>query len=1199
MAALDVDIVRDRIAETTRLQTQAAKPDASAWVSANAGTGKTFVLVRRVLRLLLAGAEPEKILCLTYTKAAASEMANRLFAELAKWAVMPEDKLRQTLSEIEGRPPTSQALKRARTLFATTLETPGSLKVQTIHAFCERLLARFPLEAGIAPNATLLDEMAARELKIEAIDKVLLKAARNPETRLGRALLRVVPLAQQDRFYEIMFEAIAKKQQLRAMIRSAPSSRDPMAGVEAVVCASLGIPPGTQHEAVLAEMAGLVTDGELSDAVNILSASQGKRDRQLAEKLRKALYAADHRERVLALQDVFLTKDGKTRSTSAFINKPVRTSNPALCARLDRAKDEFARLNQLEMAVRVAANTQAVLRLADQVIGRYEDLKAARAALDFDDLIEHTVDLLANPGEAQWVLYKLDQGFDHILIDEAQDTSPLQWKLVELLAEEFFTGEGASEAMTRTVFAVGDEKQSIYSFQGAAPELFSRMGEEMAALNGRVGGTFHDVPLTLSFRTTPAVLQAVDKVFADPDKVPGVIFGGKRLHHASSREGEAGLVEIWPVVSPEPREMADAFDPLADLAGADDPITQVANRIAGTIRNWLDEGEILTSQNRPVRAGDILILVRKRNPFVQPMIRALKAKNIPVAGADRMRLSEQIAVQDLVALGAFLLLNDDDLALAAVLKSPLFGFDDQALYDIAHGRGQTSLWRALWKRVHNPETEPASEQMIEAVHWLQRWSKRTDAVAPYELYAGILDQDGMRQRLIARLGLEAADAIDEFMALALSHEQNGAPSLQNFLQQVRHTGLEIKRDMDQGRDEVRIMTVHGAKGLEAEIVFLPDTCSTRGASGRTAFLTVPPGPEQPPNAPEALIWTAQKAGRVAVVETALEARRQAERQEYYRLLYVAMTRARERLYVCGFDGRRNRDKGCWYDVIREALQDDCEKVEIDGETVLRFTSPQSAPLPPPPRLVDPPAPSSLPDWLQTPVVPPAKAVITLTPSALVPPELAESRHEVPPLPETDQQDQQEEALALSRDERRLRGILTHALLEHLPPLPAASRPVAAKRLLAAEAAELPETVREEIAAEVLALLENPDFARFFGPGSVAEVPIIFAHETKGRRLHIPGVIDRLLICEESIDIIDFKTNREVPDERDAIPQAYILQLAAYRLGISRLYPGKSVRCGLLWTKNQRLTWLDAAQLAELAPRLEQIGQQLLLAEKAN
>ncbi|HEY7599907.1 MAG TPA: UvrD-helicase domain-containing protein, partial [Candidatus Limnocylindrales bacterium] len=669
-------------------------------------------------------------------------------------------------------------------------------------------------------------------------------------------------------------------------------------------------------KAELVRLRGILCEGSSSD----VSASV---------RIEAVLAAAGTANRIAALQTLFLTGNGDPRKT--LITKGLATSYPDAPALLQEAQARFVRLHEKRCKLQLVEATLALVRLGNAIMQRYAEVKARQARLDFDDLVAHAASLLGSSDAVAWVLYKLDGGLDHILVDEAQDTSPLQWEVITALAEEFFSGLGARES-PRTLFAVGDEKQSIYSFQGAAPKMFASMGDAMGKRAGRAGSPWRHVPLTLSFRSVEPLLAAVDAIFASPQRTPGV--GSSPIRHVSNRAGHAGLIEIWPTEKHEAAEQTEPWSPLLEN-GTTPSVVRLANRIAATIAGWLQPGEMLASENRPVRAGDILVLVRKRLPFAPALVSALKARGVPVAGADRLMLTEQIAVQDLMALGDVLTLPEDDLALAAVLKSPLFGLDDSDLMALAHGR-EGSLWDALQAR-------PSSgDRLSQAAEKLRRWRDWVEVRPSFEFYSGVLDHDGGRARMLARLGTEAADAIDELMNLALAHDDGAPPSLQGFLCRLRQGQREIKRDMEQGRDEVRVMTVHGAKGLEAPIVFLPDTCSTRSARQPNALLTLEDA-ERQIGLPPPFLWPIKGTSKVATVQDAKAQVAAAETEERNRLLYVALTRARDRLYVAGFEGVRGRQPGCWYDLIREGLEGQLQEVPApDGRGVWRLQSAQTA-----------------------------------------------------------------------------------------------------------------------------------------------------------------------------------------------------------------------------------------------------------------
>ena len=805
-------------------QARASDPGASAWVSANAGTGKTEVLVRRVLRLLLADARPESILCLTYTKAAAAEMQNRLLKDLADWATISRTDLKTRLAAVTGEEPEDAALRRARRLFARALEAKGGLKIHTIHGFCERLLQRFPLEAQVVPHFAVLVERRQAELRHAAFDTVIAQAAEAPSGPLGRALAKIIAVTSEDQFRKVVDAVLLKRAELGRIMAHHGSVEDWAEREVLAIRQLLGV-VGETMDALDAELAGVLPDEAIDAALAAFQAFAGpaKIDKESAEKLREAR-ASRGEARVAVLASLFLKGPGDAKERISC--KAFATAEPIIAGTLARAQARFAELDLKRAHVRVAEASGALLALADAIRGDYEARKRAEAALDYDDLIDKAQMLLERSGAAAWVLYKIDGGVDHILVDEAQDTNPAQWAIIEKLAEEFFAGFGASGKL-RTLFAVGDEKQSIYSFQGAKPAKFGEVGRAFRAKVRAVGQVFEEVPLNLSFRSVEPILAAVDRVFATSPAADGVAaMSSSALVHYPHRTGHAGLIELWDVEEDAEAEAAEAFEPWREERSGARSVDALCARIAKLVRHWLDSDEELPSAGRAIRAGDILILVRRRDPFTAPMFRALKRESVAVAGADRMRLMDQLAVQDLVALADVLLLPEDDLSLAVVLKSPLFGLDDDDLFRLAHERAG-SLWSALKNKGRE------EERFAGAANALSAWLSRADLQPPYEFFSELLEKDGqrMRKRILERLGPEAAESIDEFLDSALAYDRESAPSLQGFADWLRLSDVEIKRDMEQDRDEVRIMTVHGAKGLQAPIVFLPDTCMTPRPQG--------------------------------------------------------------------------------------------------------------------------------------------------------------------------------------------------------------------------------------------------------------------------------------------------------------------------------------------------------------------------------
>jgi ATP-dependent helicase/nuclease subunit A len=1129
---------------------RAAGPHSSVWVSASAGTGKTTVLTERLLRLMLDGTDPARILCLTFTRAAAAEMANRLDAELARWATMPPGALSQRLVALTGQFPDEAPIARARQLFARVLDTPGGIKIATIHAFCQTLLRRFPLEAGVSPEFAVIEERGAEEALAEAGQRVIVAARGGRDPALAEALAVVANHAAEERFAELMGALASERGKLRRALTEGH------AALRRRLSAALSLPPAATAETLVAAFcaAGAGDEAGLRAVAAALAAGSGADCRRSAVIAGWCAQLHRRHEMLMDYETVFLTDKGEIRDV--LITKPA--ARKAACdaeAVLAAEAERVGQLREARAAVVLRDATCALARLGDTLLRAYDEAKRLKGVLDFDDLVLTALDLLRRPGVAPWVLFKLDGGLDHILIDEAQDTNPEQWEIVAALAEEFFVGEGARDRI-RTIFAVGDAKQSIYSFQRADPQAFLRMRRHFEARVNAARQDWRVLPLEISYRSTAPVLRAVDAIFRQQSAQDGVALDGGEIRHIAARAGQAGLVELWPPVVPEPEDEPDAEAlPVARRRVAE-PYARLARAIAATIGGWLAAGERLEARDRPLRPGDIMVLVRRRNEFVGELLRALKQRGIPVAGADRLVLTEQLAVQDLAALGRFLLLPEDDLTLATVLKGPLFDVDEDTLFDLCRGRGAQTLWNRLRARAGS------SAALRRAAERLSAWLARADFVPPYELYAEILGAEGGRHALLQRLGPEAEDPVEEFLALALAYEREHVPSLQGFLRWLVAGDTEVKRDFAaRRRDEVRVLTVHGAKGLEAPVVFLPDTMA-------------------PPDQKVALLWTEQGElplwkppgdHLAALYGAEKKAWRRRQLQEYRRLLYVGLTRAQDRLYICGWQTRRPPQEICWHTLCRGGLAGHAQPFAFDATTLiggdgwsgegLRLEGAQTAP-----PIREPAAAmgsaGALPDWATAPppVEPdPPRPLFPSRPSGDEPPTLS--------------------PLAVGGRDRFKRGLLVHRLLQSLPELPQAERDAAARRFLALPTHGLEAGEQDEIRDETLAVLSHPGFAALFGPSSQAEVPLVGL--VGGHALS--GQIDRLVVADDCVLIVDYKTMRPVPATEEEVAPIYLHQLAIYRAALARIYPGREVRCALLWTQGPLLMPISPERLAGHVP----------------
>jgi ATP-dependent helicase/nuclease subunit A len=1113
-------------------------PKASLWVSAHAGSGKTRVLIDRVARLLLSGTPPDRILCLTFTKAAAAEMAMRLAQSLGTLTFAADTELTKRLGALGITEADPDLCARARTLFARALETPGGLKIQTIHAFCERLLGRFPIEAGIAPGFAVLDDRSSSELLARAQSLVLGDLAHRP-SEAEQAQITLLAGLRSD------FGLAQITRDLLALRRDRAGAGAPLTGLSASrdLATALGVEDGeTVLDVEAAFLAGLPRE-MLQKAIPLLERS-GTSDVERAEVFAAMLAGEAGRSRLMErYRDLFITKDGAGRGN--LCAKAVQTRDPTLEPALRTEQQRVLSYCAQVRAVRAASIGKATLSIGLRVLTRYDTPKAEQAQLDYDDLVLATAALFSRTSAA-WVLFKLDGGIDHILVDEAQDTNPLQWRIIAALAEEFFAGKGARER-TRTIFAVGDEKQSIYRFQGADPAIFERMGTHFADKLDAMGAELHTPLMNLTRRSTRPILRVVDEIFSDPMLAKGLTSAGTPPHHALARDGQGGLVELWPTEKPIDSEAPVPWNVPLDFVHPQSPRARLAAKIATVIADWLKTGERLAAHDRAITPGDIMILVRRRDSFVDELIRALKLRHIPVAGSDRLKLTEHLAVMDLMALGAFAIMPEDDYALACLLKSPCFGVSEEVLFALAHGR-KGILLDAL-------RQTPMAETMDRIVTLGAQ-------ATPFSFYTECLGALGLRKKLVGRLGSDAEDPIDEFLRLALDYERLHPPRLQGFLHWLGAGEAEVKRDMDQGRDEVRVMTVHGAKGLEANIVFLPDTCAMPHQVHRPGFLNL----AVPGTSRTAPLWCERSSEDPNAAAAARALEREAAESEHLRLLYVALTRARDRLYICGHEGKRGRLPTSWHALCEAALAKIGTQVTTAcGEEGWRLDVPQTA------------APDGraanaqrdvrelgLPAHFLTSAPPEAPPGRPLSPSRLGNNEAAE--HAPSPLGGDD---------ALARFQR---GRLIHKLLQFLPDRPASAWADLARKFLSQSRHKISDAAQADIADSVLRVMSDPVFAPLFAAGSRAEVPLAGRLALGGASRSIFGIVDRLTITRDRVLIIDYKTDRKPPPEIAAVPVAYRRQLAVYRALLGTLYPGHTVSCALLWTETPALMPFTASDL---------------------
>ena len=1101
--------------EATQRQIDAAQPDRSTWLSANAGSGKTRVLTDRVARLLLDKVDPQHVLCLTYTKAAASEMQNRLFKRLGEWAMLPDGKLTEQLHDlgVEGAI-SADNLRHARRLFARAIETPGGLKIQTIHSFCSSLLRRFPLEARVTPQFTEMEDRTSALLRSEIVEEI----ASGPESDKLYAVAR--------HYTGENFEGLTAE-----IVRHRTQFSQPL--TDQMLQDHFGQPA----DLTLSEVARSVflggEQGLLDTLIPALSGS-GSNDQKAAAKLSE-IPNLDARALPI-LEGVFLT--GKSAAspfsakTGSFPTKPCQKTLTAHMPQIEAWMLRVEAARPARLAVQAIAKTRALHDFAKVFLPAYDRAKQARAWLDFDDLILRARDLLTNPDVAAWVLFRLDGGIDHILVDEAQDTSPVQWQVIERLAQEFTSGQGARPDVLRTIFVVGDKKQSIYSFQGADPREFDRMQQEFGNRLAASGTPLQPMELEYSFRSSHAILSLVDHTFSRAEQSG---FTPEQSHKAFKAD-MPGRVDLWPVIpKPEKEDRPSGHTPV-DVKASNDPSVLLARQVAGQIKALIDSKHPLPSKpeqggpyrTRAVQPGDILILVQRRANLFHEIIRECKVLDLPIAGADRLKVGAELAVRDLAALLSFLATPEDDLSLAVALKSPLFGWIEAQLYDLAHNRAPKKyLWAELRDRAGD---YPATMEILRDLR------KQADFLRPYDLIERILTRHHGRHNLLSRLGPEAEDGIDALLAQAMAYERHAVDSLTGFLIWMETDDLEIKRQMDSAGNRIRVMTVHGAKGLESPIVILPDT-GKRDIRINDQIIVQDGTP----------LWRTVSDESPDAILAATDNTKTAQRAERDRLLYVAMTRA-ENWLIVGAAGDLGTNGESWYDKVQEGMEAaGAIAHDFPHGQGLRLTHGNWAETEPDSADTPAQATRDLPALFQSPA-----PLVTAAPDPLSPSDLGGAKA----LPGEE---------GLDEDAAKSRGRNIHRLLEVLPEWPQPVWPDIAAQVLGPDA-------DPSLLSEVTGVLTAPDLAALFAANTLSEVPIT-AHldALEERRIH--GVIDLLVIQDARILAVDFKSNAIVPQTPETCPEGLLRQMGAYAHALQTLYPNHKIETALLWTSVPKLMYL--------------------------
>ena len=1118
-------------------QHEASDPGVSVWVDASAGAGKTKILTDRVLRLLLTGIPPERILCLTFTKAAAAEMAGRITSRLSEWSLIDDRNLYDDLFSLSGQQANQKEMERARGLFALVVDSTEKLQVETIHGFCQSLLRRFPLEAKLSPQFDVIDDSISKEYLKVARELIIRKAISEQDGPFAMAFVEIAERINEGELSSLLEEIVGEHSRFDEIFKQFADEEF----LGNVIRAELNIHSDETELTIIEELANYDEKrrAELEKAVLILM-SGNQTDRNTCNRISKWLETENVSRACLDdYKLAFLTQRGtiRTNLASAGISRAHSSLEGILKTEANRLLATDDKLKSLDLVLR----NEKLAFLVKDVLRLYIENKKNNAVVDYDDLIRFANRLITEEEISPWILYKLDGGIDHLLVDEAQDTNADQWRIVETLVKEFFTEQnGIGNIGPRTLFVVGDPKQSIFSFQGADPKLFKMKQQSLKESFQLAKKTWREVRFDISYRSSAAILKAVDTVF----QAEGSEFSS--IEHLPFRSGQAGLVEVWPPEEPIEKNPRDFWSIPREQISFDGASARLAQKIASTISNSIKNGEILESRGRAIEPGDIMILLRQRSHFMEELVKALKQNSVPVTGVDRMTLTDQLAVMDLIAFGKFLLLPEDDLNLAILLKSPLLEINEEELLELCWDRDGRILWDVLCeKSTHNIK-------FLETSDCLKYWLGRANQLSTFELFSELLSTGG-RRKLIERIGEEASDPIDQFLTQILEYDRTHIPTLQGFLDWLTNSDFEIKRDLASGgSNKVRILTVHGAKGLQAPIVFMPDTISKPNQSPKVVWAERGNNQELP-------LWSPSLQASPQIIKDLREVESEIRKKEYFRLLYVAMTRAEDRLYIGGWGTLPRDEESTWYGKIKNRLK----PIAQDKNGVLRIFAEQTLS---PDKMESGPKRKKkikkLPEWALT-----APRGTTFETERLIPSDSSKKANN-------------QSIFTHEKSDKFARGRVIHSLLQILPNYPKEKQWSVARKYLHKEHSDIGIEKQDEHIITALNVINSPCLHEIFSRNAFVEAPLNGTLNKNGREVEIMGRVDRLIVSKKEIIIADFKTNKRPPANFDDIPQAYKEQMSIYYELIKNIYPKHLIRSMLIWTEGPKIIQFPDSYLSK-------------------
>lgn len=1018
----------------------ASDPRTSCWVMASAGTGKTKVLIDRILRLLLEGNDPKHILCLTYTKAAALEMRERLIKKAEQWQIITEDSLQNELEIFTQNQVSKDHIEIAKNLFDSLNHSP--IAIQTIHSFCQSLLSSFSLELDISPTFKLIDEREKRLLQQQVCSEILAK------NELQEHFDFLSPHISENYLREILCEAMNERLRLSCL-------SDPLGKLKALLCDSKSPDLSEQEWHTIKKMAAF-------------SAEFGPKNLQEVA----PIILGNDEKSYQNLFSFFLTKEGEVRKKFTL----------ASAKNFDFTEDDFQKIGERIQAIYEGISAKEILSInqhlhvcIEATFNLYQLSKKEQGLLDFDDLLLYVQTLLTtNQG---WIFEKIDFRLDHILIDEAQDTSRVQWNIIKNLLHHFFDRAGHNN-MPRTMFVVGDAKQSIYSFQGADPKYYLEVRDYFTHLAEENSHTFNIIDLDLCYRQSPAVLNLVDQVFATAEKSQNLL--SHTINHYAFRSSSQGLAYHLPLT-----KKCDAEDQEPWTIQVNTKIQKSSHAlvIKDLVLSILSEKEILPSTSDVVNPDDIMILFQRRSSLMQETYDALKEVGISCTSCHHGDVLSHLAVLDLLSILKFVALKEDNFNLACLLRSPLFNIDESLLQQLCTN-GKSSLFQKLLM------TEECHEIIGRFTEYLELFQS---ADSLYDFCSKLVHE--IAPVMVGHFGEQVLDLYEEFLSYVLEASQKGITEIDAFISYITTLSPNSKNQKGNG---VNLMTVHGSKGLEAPIVIVADA---------TASLV---------NAQNSLIFE-DDFYFLRTSHTPLKKLKAIEKDndiaESHRLLYVALTRAKDHIFIAGEENHKSEN---WYEFCQPLTQEYQLKTSFDKPAIAQ---------------VDKLDRLELPD-------------ITFKRKL-----------------------RKEPTLVSPKTEKSRRGEAIHKLMEmQLWKFDEKLREAALSKPLFKE---LPPQDIEKICT----LPHNSELGFYLSQPYQSEAEIY----CKGNGLQR---LDYLLVEEDKVTIIDFKTTENPASTAEEISSTIFKQMQTYRNTLQELYVDKLIECFVFYTENQKLIKLNMESLIQ-------------------